>query len=399
MTLPRHFRDAGYRTYAIGKINDPRNGKLDNAWISNPRSGASRTPSPLGSSCGAWPPTAKTERPISSPSASPPRTARGHPTAKSLAQYKGVDVMREAGPGREMFGGLHPDVHTPNRAGCRAAAKEFQLSDAQVADIVRRYLASVTDVDTMFGQILDAADRLGMLDDTIVIFWSGDHGFSLGDSDQWGKWTNYASATRIPLIMSVPGTHSAGQRAGGLVEAVDMYPTLDELCGLSRPPQALDGLSFAPLFDNPGRPWKKAAFSRLGKKSQERQDRALQPDGGRRVGSGHAVRPARTIPTRTPTSPRRGPTSSRSCGPSWTRDPPRHGQRDRRCSQRAARACASAGLGFRRRRWFGGSGRARGLRRLEPQRGRASFAAGAPADARAGSPLRPKPPVSVLSAR
>ena len=37
VTLPRHFRDAGYRTYAIGKINDPRNGKLDDAWIEQPK--------------------------------------------------------------------------------------------------------------------------------------------------------------------------------------------------------------------------------------------------------------------------------------------------------------------------------------------------------------------------
>src|SRR5439155_14748706 len=85
------------------------------------------------------------------------------------------------------------------------------------------------------------------------------------DGGHWGKWSNADSATRIPLIMRVPGTRSVGRRAGGLVEAVDMYPTLDELCGLSRPPQALDGLSFAPLFDDPGRPWKKAAFTRWGR--------------------------------------------------------------------------------------------------------------------------------------
>ena len=129
------------------------------------------------------------------------------------------------------------------------------------ADIVRRYLASVTDVDTMFGEILDTARHLGMLDDTIVIFWSGDHGFSLGDSGQWGKWTAHDAATRIPLIMSVPGTPSAGRRAGGIVEAVDMYPTLDQLCELPRPTQNLDGVSFAALFDDPARPWKKAAFN------------------------------------------------------------------------------------------------------------------------------------------
>jgi iduronate 2-sulfatase len=170
--------------------------------------------------------------------------------------------LKEAGPGHEMFDGFLEMCTPETRPGLGGAPSEqVLLSDAEVADIVRRYLASVTDVDTMFGQILDTAKHLGMLDNTIVIFWSGDHGFSLGDAGKWGKWTNYDSATRIPLIMSVPGTHSAGRRAGGLVEAVDMYPTLDELCGLSPPPQKLDGLSFAPLFNDPRRSWKKAAFS------------------------------------------------------------------------------------------------------------------------------------------
>jgi arylsulfatase A-like enzyme len=191
------------------------------------------------------------------------------PTAESLAKYKGVDVLREAGPGHAMYHDFLEACTPETRPGLQGGPRQkVLLSDAEVADIVRRYLASVTDVDTMFGEILDTAKSLGMLDNTIVIFWSGDHGFSLGDSGEWGKWTNYDSATRIPLIMRVPGMHSAGSRASGLVEAVDMYPTLDELCGLSPPPQTLEGVSFAPLFDDPQRPWKQAAFSIWGRHSK-----------------------------------------------------------------------------------------------------------------------------------
>ena len=261
VTLPRHFRDAGYRTYAIGKINDPRNGKLDDAWIEQPEVwGIQDTVE-----------ARKLMRRIADgDDGTPYLLAVGFsdphcpwtPTAKSLARYKGVDVLKEAGPGHAMPAGFIEMCTPVTRPGLVAPADQpIQLTDAEVADIVRRYLAEVTDVDTMFGEILDTARRLGMLDNTIVIFWSGDHGHSLGDSGQWGKWTDHDAATRIPLIMSLPDGAGDGDRAPGLVEAVDMYPTLVDLCRLSPPPQALEGISFAPLFQDPGRSWKKAAFS------------------------------------------------------------------------------------------------------------------------------------------
>ena len=262
VSLPRHFRDNGYRTYAIGKINDPRNGKLDNAWIEQPEEwGIHDTVAArkLMRNVAA----ADDSRPFFLAIGFTAPHCPWSPTPKSLARYKGVDVLREAGPQHRVLGDFL-QMCTPQTIPQATGRERFLLSDSQVADIVRRYLASVTDVDTMFGEILDTAKHLGMLDDTIVIFWSGDHGFSLGDSGQWGKWTTHDSATRIPLIMSVPGTRAGGARAPGLVEAVDMYPTLDDLCGLPRPPQNLDGVSFAPLFDDPGQPWKKAAFNLWG---------------------------------------------------------------------------------------------------------------------------------------
>jgi iduronate 2-sulfatase len=52
---------------------------------------------------------------------------------------------------------------------------------------------------------------------------------------------------------------AAGQQTDALIETVDIYPTLTELTGLPAPPQH-QGISFAPLFDDPGRPWKEAVF-------------------------------------------------------------------------------------------------------------------------------------------
>jgi arylsulfatase A-like enzyme len=61
--------------------------------------------------------------------------------------------------------------------------------------------------------------------------------------------------------MRVPGMSSAGAKTAGIVECVDLYPTLVDLCGLPAPAHELDGLSFSPLLHDPRLAWKKAAFS------------------------------------------------------------------------------------------------------------------------------------------
>jgi len=76
----------------------------------------------------------------------------------------------------------------------------------------------------------------------------------------WCKHTNFEEATRAPLIISVPGQKNAGKKSDDLVEFVDIYLSLAELCELPRP-EGLEGISFVPLLDNPQRQWKSAAFS------------------------------------------------------------------------------------------------------------------------------------------
>jgi iduronate 2-sulfatase len=114
-------------------------------------------------------------------------------------------------------------------------------------------------MDAQLGRVLTALNELGLREKTIVIVW-GDHGWHLGDLAQWCKHTNFEIATRVPLMISVPGMKSAGSRTAALTEFVDIYPTLCELAGLELP-EGLEGTSFVPLLDDPARPWKKAAFS------------------------------------------------------------------------------------------------------------------------------------------
>jgi len=137
--------------------------------------------------------------------------------------------------------------------------KKGPLSESQARKMIHGYYACVSYTDAQIGRLLDELDRLGLGDNTIVVLW-GDHGWHLGDHGLWCKHTNFESATRSPLIISVPGQKSAGRKSDALVEFVDIYPSLCELCGLPLP-EGLEGTSFVPLIEDPERPWKKAAFS------------------------------------------------------------------------------------------------------------------------------------------
>jgi len=133
------------------------------------------------------------------------------------------------------------------------------LTDAQARQMIHGYYAAVSYVDAQVGRLLDELDRLKLSDRTIVILW-GDHGWKLGEYGDWCKHTNMELDTRVPLIVAAPGMQAPGAKSRALVEFVDIYPSLCELAGLPIRPE-LEGVSFAPLLDEPGRTWKTAAFS------------------------------------------------------------------------------------------------------------------------------------------
>lgn len=151
------------------------------------------------------------------------------------------------------------------------------LTDEQARQMIHGYHASVSYMDAQVGRVLAELDRLQLWEKTIVILW-GDHGWQLGEHGQWCKHTNYEEATRAPLIISVPGQKHAGRKTDALVEFVDIYPSLAEFCGLPQP-AGLEGTSFKPLLENPGRVWKSAAFSQYPRNV---------PDTGRAMG--HSLR-------------------------------------------------------------------------------------------------------------
>jgi arylsulfatase A-like enzyme len=124
----------------------------------------------------------------------------------------------------------------------------------------RGYRACISFLDAQVGRVLDELDRLKLSDNTIVVLW-GDHGYHLGENGIYTKMTNFERGVRVPLIIRVPQQPTAGRGTPAMVELVDLYPTLVELCGLPMPDH-LEGTSFAPLiFHFPNWDWKQAVFS------------------------------------------------------------------------------------------------------------------------------------------
>ena len=91
------------------------------------------------------------------------------------------------------------------------------------------YLASTSYVDAQVGKVLEELEELGLADDTIVVVW-GDHGWHLGDLALFGKHTPYEASLRSTLLVRAPGVTRPGSSSRALVEALDVYPTLAQLC-------------------------------------------------------------------------------------------------------------------------------------------------------------------------
>jgi len=141
-------------------------------------------------------------------------------------------------------------------------AKAFaKFTDRERREFTRAYYAGTTFMDAQLGKVLDALDRLGLADRTVVVFAS-DHGYHLGERGWWNKNTLFEHSCRSPLIVRAPGVGRAGQATSRLVEFVDIFPTLTDLCGLSNQP-GLAGQSFVPLLRDPRRPWKETAFTQV----------------------------------------------------------------------------------------------------------------------------------------
>lgn len=304
--LPAWFQGHGYRTYALGKITHYPGGQTGKLWATGPE----ELP---GAWTRCWIPDTPWHEPEHimhgyangvprTPGKTPPWQAADAEDSAYPDAWVADDAVRTlrdlAAAGQPWFfavGFFKPhlpfaapkrwyDLHNPQKIPAlspAAAAKptwpstwhasnEFRgnyghggrdpAADPEYARLLRQgYEACVSYVDAQVGRVLDSLRALGLEENTVVVVW-GDHGFLLGEHAIWGKHCLYENALRSPLIIRAPGLREAGASSAALVETVDIFPTLADLCGLPTP-GGLDGRSLRPWLDRPATPTAKPARS------------------------------------------------------------------------------------------------------------------------------------------
>jgi arylsulfatase A-like enzyme len=124
--------------------------------------------------------------------------------------------------------------------------KRRPATPEQITHIRRQYCAAIELIDDQVGMMLDALERRGMMDNTIIVFTS-DHGDMLGDHGAFTKSVPYEASIRVPLILAGPGI-DGGRVSDALVELFDVNPTLCELAGL-HPQEGIDAQSLVPILN------------------------------------------------------------------------------------------------------------------------------------------------------
>jgi arylsulfatase A-like enzyme len=116
-------------------------------------------------------------------------------------------------------------------------------------------------MDAQVGRVLDALEKLGLADNTIVVMTS-DHGYHMYTHGLWQKMTLFENSAHVPLVIAAPGAKGNGKSTAAIAELVDLYPTLADLCEL-KTPAYLDGTSQKPVLEDPLKSVKETAYTQL----------------------------------------------------------------------------------------------------------------------------------------
>ncbi|MGD8323179.1 MAG: sulfatase [Gammaproteobacteria bacterium] len=172
-----------------------------------------------------------------------------------LPDYLEAD-LDDVPPAWEELIGAEPDLDTSTMGWI------LERGTRKWQEAVQGYLASISFTDAMVGKLINALDESGLADNTIIVLWA-DHGFHLGEKDNWGKMTFWDETTHVPFIVVAPGVTTPGSRTDEVVSTQSIYPTLIELAGLERP-DFVEGTSLVPLLRNPEMDWDDVAITTYG---------------------------------------------------------------------------------------------------------------------------------------
>lgn len=164
-----------------------------------------------------------------------------------------------------------------NDAHVSLRSRNCHLPERKIKELRRAYYSCVSYTDAQIGRVIDELHSQGLDNNTIIVLWA-DHGWQLGEHNEWGKNTNFEDATRVPFMIRVPGITDGGMHTDALVELVDIFPSITELAGINKPPMCtgtdkpsiacVEGSSVAPLLKDPNQEWKKGAFSQYPRPAQ-----------------------------------------------------------------------------------------------------------------------------------
>lgn len=141
-------------------------------------------------------------------------------------------------------------VHTPIM-GKENLVKKFEQKQGGEGQDRPDYAAMVASVDENVGRLLAEIEKLGLKENTLVIFTSDNGGIrdiSYQDPLRAGKGSYYEGGIRVPLVVRWPGKVAANSRCDVPVTNLDFYPTLQKIVGATRRPPIMDGDDISPLF-------------------------------------------------------------------------------------------------------------------------------------------------------
>ena len=135
------------------------------------------------------------------------------------------------------------------------------LSDSLARSAIHAYYSTISFLDAQVGRVLQAIEELGMKENTLIVFTS-DHGYHMGEHGYYQKKTLFELSGKIPLIVYDPSMQGKGAVTSGIVEMIDLYPTICELAGVPTP-EYLAGKSFAKTLDDPTWKTRESALTQI----------------------------------------------------------------------------------------------------------------------------------------